>query len=293
MEIIKVTPRGYCKGVVNAIQTAKATRKNHPHDKITILGMLVHNQQIVEALKTYQIDTLDIPNKSRIELLDYIDQGYVIFTAHGVSDAVIEKAQKMGLQVVDATCEYVSFIHRLVKEKLDEGYEIGYIGKKGHPESEAVLEISPHVHLIESEDDLNFDSDKLIFTNQTTLSYFDIQNLYEKIANKYPHAIIHNEICNATKCRQEAIMNIQPVDILLVVGDPKSHNTQKLALVGKNKAKQVFLVENAYQCQSIDLTNIQTVALTSGASTPTSITNQVIHYLETGEILNLELHNII
>lgn len=130
MEIIKVSPRGFCKGVVNAIEIAKRTRKQHPSVPITILGMLVHNQKIVDALTTYNIQTLDIPNKTRSELLDYIDEGYVIFTAHGVSDAVIQKAQNKGLKVVDATCEYVSLIHRLVKQKLEEGYEIGYIGKK-------------------------------------------------------------------------------------------------------------------------------------------------------------------
>lgn len=293
MEVIKVTPRGYCKGVVSAIEIAKKTRKQYPNDKITILGMLVHNQYVVDALAYYHIDTIDIPEKSRLELLDEVNEGIVIFTAHGVSDKVFEKAKEKGLMIIDATCEYVAYIHKIVKEKLNEGYEIGYIGKKGHPESEAVLEISNHIHLIENENDLNFDKDKLFFTNQTTLSYFDIQKLYETIQIKYPHAIINNEICNATKCRQEAVMNLKDVDALIVVGDPKSHNTQKLANIGRKNISDVYCIETVKDLITTDLSKYNKVAVTSGASTPTKITNQVIHYLQTNEILELNIENVI
>lgn len=293
MEVIKVTPRGYCKGVVSAIEIAKKTRKQYPNDKITILGMLVHNQYVVDALAYYHIDTIDIPKKSRLELLDEVNEGIVIFTAHGVSDKVFEKAKEKGLMIIDATCEYVAYIHKIVKEKLNEGYEIGYIGKKGHPESEAVLEISNHIHLIENENDLNFDKDKLFFTNQTTLSYFDIQKLYETIQIKYPHAIINNEICNATKCRQEAVMNLKDVDALIVVGDPKSHNTQKLANIGRKNISDVYCIETVKDLITTDLSKYNKVAVTSGASTPTRITNQVIHYLQTNEILELNIENVI
>ena len=293
MEVVKVTPRGYCKGVVSAIEIAKKTRKQYPNEKITILGMLVHNQYVVDALTYYKIDTVDIPNKSRIELLDEVNEGIVIITAHGASDKVFEKAKEKGLFVIDATCEYVAYIHKIVKEKLNEGYEIGYIGKKKHPESEAVLEISDKIHLIENENDLNFEHDKLFFTNQTTLSYFDIKKLYETIQNKYPHAIINNEICNATKCRQEAVMNLKDVDALIVVGDPKSHNTQKLANIGSKNVPTVYCVETAKDLMNVDLSNLNKVAVTSGASTPTRITNQVIHYLETNEYIELNVENVI
>lgn len=293
MEVIKVTPRGYCKGVVSAIETAKKTRKQYPNDKITILGMLVHNQYVVDALSCYKIDTIDIPNKTRLELLDEINEGFVIFTAHGVSDLVYKKAKDKNLKIIDATCEYVSYIHQIVKEKLNEGYEIGYIGKKNHPESEAVLEISPHIHLIEKEDDLTFNHDKLFFTNQTTLSYFDIEKLYDKIKEIYPHAIINNEICNATKCRQKAVMDLKDVDVLIVVGDPKSHNTQKLASIGQKNIKTVYCVETVKDLLSIDFSKFNRVAITSGASTPTKITNQIIDYLETSKIKELKTEDVI
>ena len=293
MEIIKITPRGYCKGVVKAIEIAKNTRKQYPSEKITILGMLVHNKHVVEALDALNIITIDDKKKTRSELLDEVEDGIVIFTAHGVSQKVIDKAISKGLTVIDASCQYVTLIHDLVKEKLNEGFEIGYIGKKNHPESEAVLELDERVHLVENENDLTFNHDKLFFTNQTTLSYFDIKELYQKIQEKYPHAIINNEICNATQSRQEAVMNTKDLDALIVVGDPHSHNTSKLASIGKKNTQHVFCIENAYDLLNIDLTKFNRIGITSGASTPTKITNQVIHYLETNEIIDLDPQNII
>lgn len=293
MKLIKVTPRGLCQGVANAINIAKKTRQQYPNEKITILGQLVHNQNITNALLSYNIETLNDPKKTRLELLEMINEGIVIFTAHGISEQVIEKAHQKGLICVNATCPYVSLIHNLIKEKLHEGYEIGYIGKKGHPESEAVLEMSPHIHLIENEHDLNFTHDRLFFTNQTTLSFLETSILYEKIHQKYPHAIISNDICNATKARQEALLNLEEVDVLIVVGDPSSHNTQKLAKTGETKAKKVYLIENLEQCLQLNLSHVESIAITSGASTPTKITQQIIQYLETNEITQIQISDLI
>ena len=293
MEIVKITPRGYCKGVVKAIETAKKARKQYPNEQITILGMLVHNKHVVDALNHLNIKTIDDKKCSRLELLNQINDGIVIFTAHGVSKKVYEKAQEKGLKIIDATCEFVALIHHLVLEKLNEGYEVGYIGKKNHPESEAVLELSNSVHLIETIDDINFNHDKLFFTNQTTLSYFDTKKMYDYIKEKYPHAIINNEICNATQSRQEAVINTKNLDALIVVGDPNSHNTSKLASIGKINTKYVYCIENAYDLINVDFSKMNRVGITSGASTPTKITNQVIKYLETGIIEPVEIDKII
>ena len=241
-KVTKVKPQGYCGGVLKAIQTAKECRKQNPDMPITILGNLVHNSYVKKALQLYDLKTIEDPSKTRWELLDQILEGIVIFTAHGVSDRVREKANAKGLKIIDATCEYVSFIHSLIKDKLSEGYTIVYIGKKNHPESEAVLEISDKVHLIETEADLTFTDEKLFFTNQTTLSSYQTAALYETIVKKYPNAVISNEICNATRCRQQAVMELEKVDALVVVGDPKSHNTQKLAQLAQQKAAHVFCV---------------------------------------------------
>lgn len=294
MKVIKVTPRGYCKGVVHAIHKAKKARLENPNTKITILGMLVHNRFVTEALKYYQIDTVDDPKKTRLELLDEIQEGIVIFTAHGINHLVEEKAKSKGLICIDATCQYVQTIHEIVTQKLAEGYKIGYIGKQNHPEAEAICTLSDQVTLIQNKDDLIFnENDRLFFTNQTTLSSLDVKELYETIKEKYPHALIENEICDATKCRQEAVLNIQGADCLVVVGDPRSNNTQRLAELGKRNIPIVYCVESIEDCLQLDFSSIQVCAITSGASTPTILTNQIITYLETGKISPIEIEKII
>ena len=118
MQVKAITPRGYCKGVVRAIEIAKnAQNEQQP---IYILGMIVHNQYIVDALKERGIQTIDIPGQTRLELLDQIQHGTVIVTAHGASEQVFEKAKNKGLNVIDASCLDVIKTHDLIKEKLNE-----------------------------------------------------------------------------------------------------------------------------------------------------------------------------
>ncbi|MBQ2138615.1 MAG: 4-hydroxy-3-methylbut-2-enyl diphosphate reductase, partial [Erysipelotrichaceae bacterium] len=142
MEIKKVIPSGYCKGVVNAIKLAKDTKEKHPDENVYILGMLVHNSFVSDELSSLGIITLDDSKCSKAKLLDQIDEGIVIFTAHGISDAIKEKAVKKGLAYVDASCVDVLKTQNIIKEKLKEGYEVIYFGKKNHPEAEAVISIS-------------------------------------------------------------------------------------------------------------------------------------------------------
>ena len=153
MQVKAIRPRGYCKGVVRAIEMAKQARGEK--QPVVILGMIVHNQYIVDALKQMGIETIDYPGKTRLELLDEIQEGTVIITAHGAGDQVFEKARAKGLNVIDASCLDVIKTHELIKEKLSKGYEILYIGKKGHPEAEGAVSIdAERIHLIGSKEDL-------------------------------------------------------------------------------------------------------------------------------------------
>ena len=138
MEIIKVVPRGYCQGVVRAIQTAEKTARENSGQPIHMLGMIVHNRFVVEACEKLGIHCLEARGKTRLELLDEIDHGTVIFTAHGVSDAVYEKAAAKGLHIVDATCPDVRKTHDLIRDHVAHG-DVLYIGKKNHPEAEGAL----------------------------------------------------------------------------------------------------------------------------------------------------------
>ena len=281
--IIEVRPQGYCGGVLKAIQVAKQCRKENPDKKITILGNLVHNQYVKKALQTYQIHTVENKAKTRIELLDEIEDGIVIFTAHGVSPFVYEKAKQKGLQIYDASCPFVLSTQKIVQEKLSEGYIIFYIGKNHHPEAESIYSTSENVYLIEKESDIPNDINQPIFvTNQTTMSIYDIQFLFDSIQTKYPNALIHDEICNATRVRQQAILDLKDknVDALIVVGDPSSNNTKQLAYIGQKAGiKNVYRVETVKDIVLENFSNCKNIAITSGASTPTYLTKQIITYL--------------
>ena len=154
MEVKRVVPSGYCKGVVNAIKLAKQTRTENPDDKIYILGMLVHNSFVSDELASLGIVTLDDSFKNKEELLDEVNEGIIIFTAHGISDKIKNKAAAKDLRYVDATCVDVLKTQNIIRDHLDEGYEIIYFGKKKHPEAEAVLSISDKIHLVTNEKDL-------------------------------------------------------------------------------------------------------------------------------------------
>ena len=283
MEVKRVVPSGYCKGVVNAIKLAKQTRIDNPNEKIYVLGMLVHNSFVSEELNALGIVTLDDSKKSKEELLDEVDEGIIIFTAHGISGAIKQKAIDKGLKYVDATCVDVLKTQNIIKDYIKDGYEIIYFGKKKHPEAEAVLSISDKIHLVTNEDDLiklNLNNKKLFLTNQTTMSYLELADLIEKTKQIYPDIVIQKEICNATSSRQEAITKLNDCDLLYVVGDSKSNNTNKLVDIGRKQGiKKVMLIHNFKEINLEDLKDVDKIYVTAGASTPPVLIDEVINYL--------------
>jgi 4-hydroxy-3-methylbut-2-enyl diphosphate reductase len=285
LEVIKISPRGYCYGVVDAMVLALQTAKNLDLPRpIHILGMIVHNRHVTDAFEEQGIITLD--GENRLEILDQIEQGTVIFTAHGVSPEVRIRAREKGLTVVDATCPDVTKTHDLIREKVADGYEVVYIGKKGHPEPEGAIGIAPeHVHLIEIEaeiDLLSIPANRIIITNQTTMSQWDIRHLIGKLLQKFPSAEIHNEICLATQVRQEAVAEqAGQADLCIVVGDPRSNNSNRLAQVSEEIAGvPSYRISDLSEIKREWFDGVSKIAVTSGASTPTPLTKEVIAYLE-------------
>ena len=284
MEIKRIVPSGYCKGVINAINIVKKTKEKYPNKNIYVLGMIVHNSYVVDSLNKLGIITLDDNNKTKEELLEEIKEGVVIFTAHGISDKIKEKAIKKGLICIDATCIDVLKNKELIKSYLNKDYDILYFGKDKHPEAEAILSISNKIHLITSIqdiDNLNIKNDKIVVTNQTTMSYLELDDLLKKAKEKYPNIIIEKEICNATSSRQKAVSEIKDGEVLYVVGDTRSNNTTKLATIGKQNFKKVFLINNKNEINTADLNGVSKVYVTAGASTPPILINEVIDYLTT------------
>ncbi|TCP55657.1 4-hydroxy-3-methylbut-2-enyl diphosphate reductase [Tumebacillus sp. BK434] len=285
MEVIKISPRGYCYGVVDAMVLAQQAAKDLDLPRpVYILGKIVHNQHVVDAFTEQGIITLD--GENRLELLDKIDKGTVIFTAHGVSPEVRQKAQEKGLTTVDATCPDVTKTHDLIREKTALGYEIIYIGKKGHPEPEGAMGVAPDlVHLVEKAADvekLQLKSGKILVTNQTTMSQWDTKHLMNVVLQRFPHVEIHNEICLATQIRQEAVAEqAGAADLTIVVGDPASNNSNRLAQVSEDIADtKAYRIADVSELQLEWLQGVNKVAVTSGASTPTQITREVIDFLE-------------
>ncbi len=296
MEVVKISPRGYCYGVVDAMVLALQTARNLDLPRpIYILGMIVHNSHVTTSFEEEGIITLE--GENRLEILDKVETGTVIFTAHGVSPEVRKRAREKGLTVVDATCPDVTRTHDLIREKVAEGYDIIYIGKKSHPEPEGAIGIAPdHVHLIEREEDialLQLKSDHIVITNQTTMSQWDIRHLISKLIEHYPKAEIHNEICLATQVRQEAVAEqAKQTDLVIVVGDPRSNNSNRLAQVSEEIAGvQAYRVSDVSEIKQEWLEGKKKIGVTSGASTPTPLTREVIQYLEQYDQTNPSTHD--
>ena len=283
MEVLKITPRGYCHGVVDAFRIAKRVREEN-EGPVHMLGQLVHNTHVTADLQGQGIQLVDPPN--RLAGLEQITVGTVIFTAHGVSPQVKQRAMEMGLKSVDATCSDVVRTHELVEQLATRGYDVVYIGRKGHPEPEGVIGEAPgRVHLVQDAADieaLDISNERVAVTCQTTLSVWDTEDLIAAVRERYPQAEVHNEICRATQERQEAAVEAaKDVDLVIVVGSPRSSNSQRLVeVVRKLGGKPAYLVDDLEDLDPEWFRGARKVGVTSGASTPSKLTRQVIEHLE-------------
>jgi len=283
MEVVRITPRGYCHGVVDAFRIAKRVRES-TDGPVHMLGQLVHNSHATDDLQEQGIRLVDPPN--RLAGLEQIADGTVIFTAHGVSPQVKQRAAELGLAAVDATCSDVVRTHDLVRDLAEAGYEVVYIGRRGHPEPEGVMGEAPgRVHLVQEVEDverLELAGDRVAVTCQTTLSMWDTDELIDAVRRRYPAVEVHNEICRATQERQEAAVRAAAeVDVVIVVGSPRSSNSLRLVeVVRKLGGKPAYLVDRLDDIDPRWFEGARRVGVTSGASTPTRLTRQVIARLE-------------
>ena len=263
MIIHKLSPQGFCWGVRQAIQKVEQALMDPAYPKpIYLLGSIIHNKTVTNHL--VQMGAILIEeNRTRLSMLDRISTGTVVFSAHGVAPNVYEKAKQKGLTILDTTCGNVLIVHRRIKQHLEAGYRCYYIGTKNHPECEGILE-----------------SSSLIRLNQTTLSLLDTEIIYRTFKEKFPQAIIDNKICLATTQRQQAVLDQKKADLCLVVGDKMSSNTKKLWQLAQQKGIRSVLIEQIEDLAAIDFTAVQQINITSGASTPSVLVDQVINHLQ-------------
>ncbi len=286
MKIQMIEPIGYCFGVKRAIEIAKNARKDYPHEKITILGMLAHNHHVMQELENDNIFCEPVINLNYEDALKRINEGIIIFTAHGHHPKLDEIALSKNLKIIDATCPFVTKTFQEILKAFDNQREIIYIGKRNHPESYAALAIAPGMAFYDinnhqlSKDIIN--DDPLVF-NQTTLSYFELNNIHQEIKKKYKQATIHDEICSTSRLRQQGIDQIDKnTSLIYIIGDDLSNNTESLYRIAKEKYPHcaVYKISSCADITNAQIAHKEKVALLSGASTPYRIVQEIFDYLK-------------
>lgn len=284
MKITKLIPQGICKGVARAITIVNKELDNNEIKKpIYMLGSLVHNKNIMQSFIDKGITLIeDVDKKTAV---NKIKEGTIIFTAHGISKEIIALAKEKGLNIINTTCKDVSKIHSLIASYLKENYSVLFLGVKYHPESIAIVNDFP-VHFIT--ENTNLDTlpklkENIILTNQSTMSYLKVKEIYNNLLEIYPNMILAGEVCPATRLRQEALINSnEEADLIIVVGDKLSNNTKMLQTLGKtHNQKPTILLETVEDLNFYDLSNYQSCIITSGASTPFAIVHEIITALKT------------
>lgn len=284
MNVTLLKPIGYCQGVYNAINKALEIRSLHPDKNIYVLGQLIHNTEVINHLLNYGITTVDVNYKNMYEQLDsFSSDDILIFTAHGHDKRYEDYLKKKKITFYDTTCDKVHNNFNNVIKNLNRG--IIFIGKENHPETIAALSISKDIVLYDIENGIDYSKIKTenpLIINQTTLSLLELKQIFNDIKKHLPKAEIMDEICNATKIRQENIIKLDKYyDLIIVVGSKESSNTDKLyqLALSTKKAKKVIKINNYLDLLNENLEEYNEVLITSGTSTPIKIINELSIYL--------------
>lgn len=283
IKVIIAQPHGYCGnqkfGVRKAIEIAKKTAKKQP-DKTYLLGEIVHNQHVVDWLeKGYQVKTVNSLGK--------VPKGAtVIIRAHGAPPEVYEEAKARGLRVVDATCPLVAQAHKEVKRLAKKGKKVLYISsKKTHDEAVGVVGEAPDSVVLTTLKEitkvkLNDPKNTTVLT-QTTLSILETEEKLKKLKTKYPQILIKPHICMATTQRQKAVIDLaKKIGFVVIVGSPTSSNSNRLKEVAKKVGAKAFIIDIADELKADWFKGVKKVAVSSGASTPEWLLDEVVKKIE-------------
>ncbi len=281
MKILLANPRGFCAGVERAIDIVERALKQHG-SPVYVRHEVVHNKFVVDNLKSKGaifVEEIDnIPNNQ-----------VVIFSAHGVSQAVRRQAEKTRATIYDATCPLVTKVHKEVIRRQNQQHKVILIGHKGHPEVEGTLGQASNentVQLVEDIEDVEnldlTDTQSVSYTTQTTLSVDDTRQIIGSLKSKFSNiqSPKKNDICYATQNRQDAVKSlIQDADILLVLGSSNSSNSNRLREIADKVNMPAYLIDGADEIKNSWLDGMDTVGVTAGASAPELLVQEVISYL--------------
>ena len=263
------------------MKIAIETKQNNPDKNVVVLGMLVHNEDSLKTLEKYGIKTIFDKNCSLEQLVDKIaEPSIVILTAHGHAKSIEEKLLKNGHSIVDATCPFVKHSFEEIKRSIQKDSYVFYIGVRNHPEANAALSLSEKVILIDVKEpkipEIKCDSPLVI--SQTTLSSFETALICKQIKDKYPDADVLDGICNASTMRQASLINLEnDVDLIYVVGGTNSNNSKTLFNHAKtlHPNTKVLLIQNASEINKKDLKGLSHIVISSGASTPKEVIEEI------------------
>ncbi|MCR5474018.1 MAG: 4-hydroxy-3-methylbut-2-enyl diphosphate reductase [Lachnospiraceae bacterium] len=280
MEVIVAKSAGFCFGVERAVDTVYSEIGSN--EKIYTLGPIIHNDQVVSDLEQKGVTVID-----DIEKVKDLDGGTVIIRSHGISREEEDILKASALKVVDATCPFVKKIHRIVERSSDEGKQVVVIGSKDHPEVRGIIgwcQKDCPVYVIENEQeaaDLSLDDGREItVVSQTTFRLGKFQELVDILREKGYNVDVVNTICNATSKRQEEAERIaSEVDMMIVIGDSKSSNTQKLYEICSRECKCTIHVQTKENLEAGRIRPLRRVGITAGASTPKKIIEEVQNYV--------------
>ncbi len=283
MKIYLANPRGFCAGVDRAIQIVDRAIELFGAP-IYVRHEVVHNVTVVSELKQKGAVFTD-------DLDEVPDRSILIFSAHGVSQAVREQAKQKGCQVFDATCPLVTKVHMEVARYARQGYECVLIGHEGHPEVEGTMGqyhcLEKGIHLVESVDDVERlilkDPSRCAYTTQTTLSVDDTISVIEALKKRFPDIIApkNKDICYATQNRQDAVKELaERSDVVVVVGSVTSSNSNRLRELAERLGCRAYLIDNASELNPNWFDGVQVVGVTAGASAPEVLVQGILDQLQ-------------
>jgi 4-hydroxy-3-methylbut-2-enyl diphosphate reductase len=283
MEVVLSSPRGFCAGVDRAIEVVEKCLKMFG-EPVYVKHEIVHNPYVVSDLEKRGAIT--------VEEVEKIPPGsVVVFSAHGSPPEDFRKAEALGLKVIDATCPLVTKVHNEARKYAGEGRKVVLVGHRGHQEVRGTMGQTP-MTLIDEREGLSlsdWDSNTPVAVlTQTTLSVDDTSNVVDEIRRTFPDAITRADICYATTNRQEAVKDLAgKVDMVLVIGAQNSSNCNRLREVAEAHGKPAYLINGPEDLDRGWLAGISRVGITSGASTPEVLVDEVIKALQPDKVTNM------
>ena len=268
---------GFCFGVKRAVDTVYQQIEQYRGEKIFTYGPIIHNEEVIKDLRSHGVEVLNDE-----EELKTADADVVVIRSHGVAKYIYDILEERGITCVDATCPFVKKIHKIVAEKSAEGSYIVIVGNGEHPEVQGIRGwAGEQVTVVQTPEDaerfeLPDKDQKVCIVAQTTFNYNKFQELVEIISKKRYDIVVLNTICNATKERQtEARQIAARVDAMVVIGDKRSSNTQKLFEICKEECLNTYYIQTLDDLDINQLRSVESVGITAGASTPNKIIEEV------------------